>query len=146
MKIKYSVKRFISILLCLVTIINNCQLTSLAAEKQRYESSLDGWNVDIAWDTLSNEYEWNAESDSQRQPKMIVTYRLYNAEHDYPAGSVKFVVPGIGNANRAGISKADTLAADKVDSEWDYTWDELTDLYTFTNKFDVKTGQTISGG
>ena len=82
MKIKYSVKRFISILLCLVTIINNCQLTSLAAEKQRYESSLDGWNVDIAWDTLSNEYEWNAESDSQRQPKMIVTYRLYNAEHD----------------------------------------------------------------
>lgn len=145
MKIKYSVKRFISMLLCLVLTLTDCQLTSFAVEN-KYESSLDGWNVDIAWDNLSYEYEWNAESNSQRQPKMIVTYRLYNAEHDYPAGSVRFVVPGIGNINRTDMSKADKLAADDKDSEWDYTWDELNDVYTFTNRFDVKTGQTISGG
>ena len=42
--------------------------------------------------------------------------------------------------------RSDKLSSDQTDSEWNCVWDSQTDLYTFTNNFDVKTGQSLSGG
>jgi len=65
-----------------------------------------------------------AEFMERRQPKIVTTYRIENADKDYPAGSIHFAIPGIGNALRASIVKAFQLAADENDSEWSYTWDQ----------------------
>ncbi len=111
-----------------------------------YSDYLDGWKVEAAWSTLSTDYVWNADHDETRQPKIVVTYRMEQAKRDYPAGSLTFAIPGIGGANRGSVIKADKLAADKEDSEWKYDWDQENDIYTFTNKFEVKEGQSVSGG
>ena len=132
-------------ILAFVLLLVNVNL-EVFAEESPYASYLDGWKVQAAWSTLSTDYTWNAETDSTRQPKIVVTYRMKNAEKDYPAGALKFTIPGIGNATRGFLNKADKLAADQEDSEWTYEWNQGTDVYTFTNKFEVKKGQSVSGG
>ena len=104
-----------------------------------YQSKLDGWTVHAVWNTSSTDYEWDA---SSRQPKITVTYRIRNAEKDYPKGTVTFTVPGIGYAHRGSVVRSDKLSSDQTDSEWNCVWNSQTDLYTFTNNFDVKTGQS----
>ena len=141
----HAFRRAIAFILSLTLMITNCQIASFASENE-YKTYLDGWRVDVAWNNLSYDYDWTAENESIKQPKMIITYRMDNAECDYPAGSLTFTVPGIGNINRNSVMKAYKLAADEADSEWNYTWDQVNDLYTFTNKFTVKTGQSVSGG
>lgn len=138
-------RRILAWILAFVMLLVNVNL-EVFAEESPYASYLDGWKVQAAWSTLSTDYTWNASEDSTRQPKIVVTYRMKNAEKDYPAGSLKFTIPGIGNAKRGTVVKADKLAADQADSEWKYEWNQEADLYTFTNKFEVKTGQSVSGG
>ena len=144
-KARNEFRRIVAFLLSVVLIVTNCQTTAFAAT-DTYSEYLDGWYVQTSWSTFSNDYTWNATTDQRRQPKIMVTYRLTNAKHDYPAGSLIFTVPGIGNANRDGVVKASELAADKDDSEWEYKWDKESDVYTFTNKFEVKAGESQSGG
>ena len=142
-----SLKRFLALCLSVIIAFTNIQWQTFAeGVTDHYSNYLDGWKVDVAWSTLSTDYEWNAAGDSTRQPKIVVTYRIENAEKDYPAGSMHFAIPGIGNASRNSTAKASKLAADRSDSEWSYDWDQGNDLYTFTNQFDVKTGQSVSGG
>lgn len=142
-----SPKRFLALCLSVIIAFTNIQWQTFAeGVTDHYSNYLDGWKVDVAWSTLSTDYEWNAAGDSTRQPKIVVTYRIENAEKDYPAGSMHFAIPGIGNANRNSTAKASKLAADQSDSEWSYDWDQGNDLYAFTNQFDVKTGQSVSGG
>ena len=141
----HAFRRAIAFILSLTLMITNCQIASFASENE-YKTYLDGWRVDVAWNNLSYDYDWTAENESIKQPKIIITYRMDNAECDYPEGSLTFTVPGIGNINRNSVMKAYKLAADEADSEWNYTWDQVNDLYTFTNKFTVKTGQSVSGG
>lgn len=132
-------------ILSVVMILMNLSLESIA-EEPVYQNYLDGWKVDVAWNTLSKDYTWNAASDEMRQPKIVVTYRMDHAAKDYPAGSLSFVIPGIGGVKRSGTVKADKLAADQGDSEWNYDWDPMSDTYRFTNKFAVSSGQSVSGG
>ena len=139
-------KKIIAWVLTFVMLIANVDLEALAGGMTSYASYLDGWKVDVAWNTMTQNYEWNATADEVRQPKIVVTYRMENAEKAYPAGSLSFTIPGIGGVKRSGTVKADKLAADQGDSEWNYTWDPMTDTYQFTNKFEVKTGQSVSGG
>ena len=139
-------KKIIAWVLTFVILIANADLEALAGGMTPYASYLDGWKVDVAWNTMTQNYEWNATADEVRQPKIVATYRMENAEKDYPAGSLSFTIPGIGGVKRSGTVKADKLAADQGDSEWNYTWDPMTDTYQFTNKFEVKTGQSVSGG
>lgn len=139
-------KKIIAWVLTFVMLIANVDLEALAGGMTPYASYLDGWKVDVAWNTMTQNYEWNATADEVRQPKIVATYRMENAEKDYPAGSLSFTIPGIGGVKRSGTVKADKLAADQGDSEWNYTWDPMTDTYQFTNKFEVKTGQSVSGG
>lgn len=142
-----SLKRFLALCLSVIIAFTNIQWQTFAeGVTDHYSNYLDGWKVDVAWSTLSTDYEWNAAGDSTRQPKIVVTYRIENAEKDYPAGSMHFAIPGIGNASRNSTAKASKLAADRSDSEWSYDWDQGNDLHTFTNQFDVKTGQSVSGG
>ena len=143
-KLNEKLKRFLAFLLSVVMIVTNVQIPTFAEEK--YDNFLDGWRVQCAWSNLTTDYMWNAASDETRQPKIVFTYRLENAKKDYPAGSLSVAIPGIGNANRVSVVKASKLAADKEDSEWSYVWDKLSDTYTFTNKFEVKTGQSVNGG
>ena len=143
-KLNEKLKRFLAFLLSVVMIVANVQVPTFAEEK--YDNFLDGWKVQCAWSNLTTDYTWNAASDETRQPKIVFTYRLENAKKDYPAGSLSVAIPGIGNANRASVVQASKLAADKEDSEWSYVWDKLSDTYTFTNKFEVKTGQSVNGG
>ena len=143
-KVRNKIRQTLAFILSLAILITGIQFPTFADVK--YSDYLDGWKVQCAWSTLSNDYTWDAKAAETRQPKIVVTYRLENSEKDYPAGSLSFSIPGIGNAFRGGVKKADKLAADQEDSEWDYTWDQLTDTYTFKNKFSVTKGQSVSGG
>ena len=138
-------RRLLAWMLSVIMLLTSMRLDAFA-EEAVYKNYLDGWKVDVAWNNLTQAYEWNATVDEVRQPKIVVTYRMENAEKDYPAGSLSFTIPGIGGVKRSGTVKADKLAADQGDSEWNYTWDPMTDTYQFTNKFEVKTGQSVSGG
>lgn len=142
---KQKFRRFLAWILSVVMILMNLSLESIA-EEPVYQNYLDGWKVDVAWNTLSKDYTWNATSDEMKQPKIVVTYRMDHAAKDYPAGSLSFVIPGIGGVKRSGTVKADKLAADQGDSEWNYDWDPMSDTYRFTNKFAVSSGQSVSGG
>lgn len=140
------IRRYTAMMLTIVLTVTNCQISTFAANSEiSYSEYLDGWYVQAAWSILSNDYEWNAEYDESRQPKIVVTYRTKNAEKNYPAGSLSFTIPGIGGVNRYSLKKSES-AADKSDSEWNCTWNQNTDTYTFTNKFEVTQGQSVSGG
>lgn len=143
-KASNKVRRFLAFVLSLAMLFTSTQFPAFA--ETQYYDYLDGWKVQCAWSNLTTDYGWNAVTTETRQPKIVTTYRIENADRDYPAGSIGFTIPGIGNANRASIVKASQLAADQTDSEWDYTWDQDTDTYIFTNKFEVKEGQSVSGG
>lgn len=110
-----SPKRFLALCLSVIIAFTNIQWQTFAeGVTDHYSNYLDGWKVDVAWSTLSTDYEWNAAGDSTRQPKIVVTYRIENAEKDYPAGSMHFAIPGIGNANRNSTAKASKLAGRPV--------------------------------
>ncbi|MCB7319937.1 SpaA isopeptide-forming pilin-related protein [Lacrimispora sp. 210928-DFI.3.58] len=143
-KMSEKARRFLALVLSVAMLLTSTQVPAFA--ETQYYDYLDGWKVQCAWSNLTTDYEWNAVSPETRQPKIVTTYRIENADRDYPAGSISFAIPGIGNANRASIIKASELAADQVDSEWNYVWDQDSDTYTFTNKFEVKQGQSVSGG
>lgn len=145
-KMTRNVRKKLAYILTISTIVSGGGYNSLAFGDVEYSDYLDGWKVQCAWSNLTKEYAWDAAVDSTRQPKLVATYRIDNAAKDYPAGSLRFTIPGIGGADRAKIIKASQLAADKADSEWEYTWDPLSDTYTFTNQFSVDAGQSVSGG
>lgn len=145
MALKERIRRFIAFILTIAMVICNVPISVFAA--QNYPSELDGWKVRAIWnETLTTDYEWSASEASSRQPKINVSYRLENANKDYPAGSVQFTVPGIGNALRSTVLKAQTATSENTDSEWLCDWDSLTDTYTFINNFTVKEGESLSGG
>lgn len=143
-KVRNRMRRGFSFLLVLCMIASGIHFPIRAEEK--YENYLDGWKVACAWSTLSKDYIWDAERSEQRQPKLVVTYRLENASHDCAPGDVWFEIPGIGGVNRASILKASELASDASDSEWMCVWDQEADIYTFSNRFSIEEGQSISGG
>lgn len=141
---KRKLQRFCAFWLSAVVLITGIPVSALAENGSA--SYLDGWTVQAAWSTFSDRYEWNAQEEEVRQPKLVVTYRMDHAQKDYPAGSLTFKVPGIGAADRSRIVKASHLAADEADSEWNYEWNQEQDIYIFTNRFMVETGQSVSGG
>lgn len=142
--IKNALRRVLCMLLCVVMIMGFIPTGSLAAGT--YSDTLDGWTVQATWSTLSRDYKWDAETDTTGQPKLAVTYATNKAARDYAPGELKFTIPGIGRAYRSDTVKASSISADKADSDWGYTWDKGTDTYTFTNKFSVSAGQSMSGG
>lgn len=158
--IRQSLKKCVSLCLAVamvMTMPGTGNLTVLAAgtdnKDASYANTLAGWSVESVWsrtpdkNEASNTYEWHATYDQTMQPKVKTTYRLENPKHDYPAGSLEFTVPGIGTAYRASIMEADYTGKSKPEeSEWNVTWDKMTDVYTFTNKFEVKAGTSVSGG
>ncbi|MCD8082350.1 MAG: DUF2937 family protein, partial [Clostridiales bacterium] len=139
----YHIRRTVSFLLAVALLVTGIQFPAYA---ESYSNYLDGWKVSCAWSTLSTDYTWDATTDSSKQPKIVVTYRLENAEHDYAAGDIQFDIPGIRNANRANNLMASDLSSDAEDSDWECEWDQENDIYTFTNTFTVSTGQSVSGG
>lgn len=139
-------QKILAMIMVVTLLVTNIPLEAFAESGNDYQSKLDGWTVQAVWNASSTDYEWNASENASRQPKITVTYRIRNAEKDYPQGSMTFTVPGIGYAHRGSVVRSDKLPSDQMDSEWDCAWDSKTDLYTFTNKFEIKTGQSISGG
>lgn len=107
---------------------------------------LEGWRVDVAWNTLSTDYDWNATTNQTRQPKMYVLFRVDNAERTYNPGDLTFIVPGVDRALRGGMQKAQDNAADDTDGDWNYTWDEETATYTFKNNFTLYQNESMNGG
>lgn len=139
------IRRFIAFILTVAMVVCNVPISTFAA--QSYPSELDGWKVRAIWsETLTTDCEWSAAEDSSKQPKVNISYRLENANKDYPAGSVQFTVPGIGNVLRSTVLKAQTATSESADSEWLCSWDSLTDTYTFINNFTVNEGESLSGG
>ena len=143
-KRKNRMQRWMAFLLVIATFFTSIEIPAFA--EKNGSDYLAGWTVQCAWSSLSADYKWDAYHEEMRQPKVVVTYRLENAQQEYPAGSVCFIIPGIGYANRDGVVKADKLASDAADSEWHCTWDSINDLYTFTNNFAVSEGESVSGG
>ena len=124
-----------------------CSIPINVSAAPNYKSELNGWKVKAVWnETLTTDYEWDAKKNESKHPKVNVSYRLENASQDYPAGSVCFTIPGIGNLNRDSVAKAQTAGDSSTESEWLCSWDSTTDIYTFTNNFDVKEGDSLSGG
>lgn len=140
-----------AVLSVLITVcsINMSGFAAYAADRTSYSNTLNGWKVASGWGNLSDSCEWNAETQGTQSYKMIVTYRVENTDHvdkeTYAPGEVVFRVPGLGNANRASVKKASALPSDSSTSEWNCTWDEVSDVYTFTNKV-VMDAQSINGG
>lgn len=142
-----AVQKILAVMMIVALLVTDIPLEVFATNSENsYQSKLDGWTVHAVWNTSSTDYEWDASENTSRQPKITVTYRIRNAEKDYPKGTVTFTVPGIGYAHRGSVVRSDKLSSDQTDSEWNCVWDSQTDLYTFTNNFDVKTGQSLSGG
>lgn len=142
-----AVQKILAVMMIVALLVTDIPLEVFATNSENsYQSKLDGWTVHTVWNTSSTDYEWDASENTSRQPKITVTYRIRNAEKDYPKGTVTFTVPGIGYAHRGSVVRSDKLLSDQTDSEWNCVWDSQTDLYTFTNNFDVKTGQSLSGG
>lgn len=138
------VQKCISFLLVIVVFLTGIPFPVRAGKV--YGDYLDGWKIKCAWSTLSQDYAWNAAKEEVRQPKMVVTYRLEQASRAYAPGDIQFEIDGIGGINRKEILKASELASDQVNSEWDCVWDKETDVYTFSNRFSVEEGQSVSGG
>ena len=138
-------KRFGALALAIVMLLCLIPATSFA-DTPETSNTLDGWTVYSTWNNLKTDYVWNATRKETRQPKMVFTYRIDKAEKTYNPGDLKFSVPGIGAAVRGTIAQASDIAAASESSEWDYTWNQDSDLYEFTNKFTVKIGDSISGG
>jgi len=111
-----------------------------------YSDTLDGWKVQCSWSTLTNDYVWNAEGESKRQPKLITTYRIEEASKQYDIGSLVFMIPGIGNIDREGILKAVGAGENNQSSDWAYEWDSVNDIYTIKNNFVIQAGDSLSGG
>lgn len=136
-------KRFTALLLAIVMVAALLPAISTPAYAA---TTSDGWTVAAAWSTQSASYEWNSTKDETRQPKIYVTYRLEGATRDYAPGDLEIKIPGIGSTVRGQLRKADKIAADSADSEWTYDWDNVHDVYTFKNKFEIKTGDNVNGG
>ena len=135
-KRKRDMRREFSVFLVLVLALTGIPFPVRAGKGQ--DTASDGWKVDCAWSVLSYDDFWEAETDSMKQPKMVVTYRMDHAPRDYVPGEIQFIIPGIGNLNRSSILKASKLASDEEDSEWSCDWDQEQDLYTFSNQFSVE--------
>ena len=140
------IKRVVSLAMSFALVITNVQLPSYAAEPATYSNTLDGWKVDCAWADYTQDYIWDAQIDSSREPKIVYTYRVENSAKAYEPGDLTITIPGIGSSKRGSIMKASKIAADKAGSDWNYSWDPLTDVYTFTNKFSIAQGESMSGG
>lgn len=115
-KRKRDMRREFSVFLVLVLALTGIPFPVRAGKGQ--DTASDGWKVDCAWSVLSYDDFWEAETDSMKQPKMVVTYRMDHAPRDYVPGEIQFIIPGIGNLNRSSILKASKLASDEEDSEW----------------------------
>ena len=135
--------RIISIYLVIVIFLSSIQIPVFASE---YENTLNGWKVEVSYNDNSKDYIWNSTYDEQKTITIRATYRIEQSEKDYKKGDIQFKIPGIGNINRKTIVEAFKLPGDNDDSEWSYTWDPINDIYTFTNEFEVKAGESISGG
>lgn len=145
MSFRVRLKRCIAFMLTVVMMVCNIPIVSFAAET--YQSELNGWKIRAIWnETLSTNYEWEAGHNSSKQPKINVSYRIENADKDYSAGTVHFLIPGIGGVDRSSVVRAKTADDNDSGSEWLCDWDSLTDTYTFTNNFTVKQGESLSGG
>jgi len=144
-------KRAAAAILALTMLVGSTDYTGLVAlaSDREYSNTLNGWKVSSGWGNLSDTYEWNAERAETRSFKMIVTYRVENADHvdkeKYAPGEITFRVPGLGNANRVSVKKASALPSDSNNTEWNCSWDENSDVYTFTNNVEMD-AQSINGG
>ena len=116
-----------------------------AAVQEANPGDLNGWSVSASWKGGGTGYVWDAVEDELRTPSIMVQYRMENAPRTYEAGELSFTIPGIGKSGRGKVFPAKTTAGSGV-SEWDQTYDSLTDTYTFCNKFTVKEGESTSGG
>lgn len=98
-KRKRDMRREFSVFLVLVLALTGIPFPVRAGKGQ--DTASDGWKVDCAWSVLSYDDFWEAETDSMKQPKMVVTYRMDHAPRDYVPGEIQFIIPGIGNLNRS---------------------------------------------
>lgn len=106
----------------------------------------------LQWeDSYEEQYILHEENaNASNKVKMIVSYGNYtDIEDGYKPGDLVITVQGIGNVNRNGVIEA-TVGADKDSSttktrDWSYTWNKLTDTYTFTNNKEIKPHSMFSG-
>ena len=141
------IRRVASFLLALVMSASLFPLEAFAAPSGKSGSGtyLEGWTVEVLWETFSSTYNWEASSDSTDSPRLEVVYRNLNLTKDLHKGDLTFEIPGIGEVNRSNILQADKIAAGKGE-DWSVSWDSKTDKYTFTNNFELKQGDSLNGG
>ena len=65
-------RRLLAWMLSVIMLLTSMRLDAFA-EEAVYKNYLDGWKVDVAWNNLTQAYEWNATVDEVRQPKIAVT-------------------------------------------------------------------------
>lgn len=145
-KITVKARRFIAWILSIVMLFGNANLSVFADNKpENYSNYLNGWKVQVTWIGGNTDYIWDAYGGT-KEPKIVTTYRIENAQETYIPGSIKFTIPGIGNINREQLVKSDTFLNGGSLKDWSYVWDQDSDTYIFTNKFQVKQGDSLAGG
>lgn len=138
------VKAFTAAVLAVTLLFASIQTSVFAKPESPYKNYLDGWHVSATWENNESEYVWNAAEDERKQPVLSMSYRIDQAEEEYPVGSISFTVPGIGQIGRDKTIEADDFTDHTLDF-WKLTWDKEKDSYTFTNRFRVSEGESVSG-
>lgn len=140
--------KIISLLLCLVICITGIDLSGFMVV---HAETLNGFNVSLSLrdeESTSNVVVWNIEDNITKTLKMVVEYKNTSTHEGYEIGELKFVVPGLGSANRGSMLKATDVAANEDGSSeyaWNYTYNQESDIYTFTNAKEIKAGISFTG-
>ena len=139
-----SIKMF-SMLMAILMLFCCVDFSFIHAEGDEPSNTLNEWYVQATWNNDSTEYNLSSSKAENLYPKLTVRYYINQARRDYNAGDIVITIPGIGGVKRGSVLRATTTTT-QSNSEWNMSYDSSKDVYTFTNKHSVPTGQIKSGG
>lgn len=139
-----SIKMF-SMLMAILMLFCCVDFSFIHAEGDEPSNTLNEWYVQATWNNDSTEYNLSSSKPENLYPKLTVRYYINQARRDYNAGDIVITVPGIGGVKRGTVLKAITTAT-QSNTEWNMSYDNSKDVYTFTNKHSVQMDQIKSGG
>lgn len=122
------------------------------AEDEPAARVAQGFTLSLNWakNDDASRYMWNATTSETRVVRLNVAYSNEGTTRAWAPGELEITVPGIGAALRGGTMRASDVAADDAGTaekihDWSYTWDSVSDTYTFTNNNEIEAGASFSG-
>ncbi len=144
-KMRKHYTRIVSVILCLTFILSYVNINVFSADDER-SNRLNEWVVEVTWDNSdTTNYSITSSEDETLRPKMVLKYYATQADRDYLPGEVRFTIGGIDDIERERTISA-TTTMEKSDSKWEMLETGAFNEYTFTNRVEIKRGDSLSGG